>query len=215
MKMTESEIYEARKQFFNDSAEKWIDMWYRDSETGEQKKHEKDFERLLSLMPLETGNCVLDAGCGTGVLVPYIVDAIGNQGTLYELDYAENMINLNSLIHPMKNVRFLVSDVEHAPLEDASCDIAICFSCFPHFQDKAMAVRTLGRILKTRGILIIAHFDSSDGINHHHKSCHAVMHDYLPDEATIRMMMTSGGFDIETFIDEKGFYYIQARKKCP
>ena len=211
--MTESEIYAARKQFFNDSAEKWIDMWYRDPETGEQKKHEKDFERLLALMPLDPGHCVLDAGCGTGVLVPYILDAIGDQGTLYELDFSENMIDVNSLLHPMENVRFLVSDVEHAPLEDASCDIAICFSCFPHFQDKALSIRTLGRILKTRGLLIIAHFDSSDGINHHHKSCHAVMHDHLPDEAAMRTMIADAGFDIESFIDEKGFYYIQARKK--
>jgi demethylmenaquinone methyltransferase/2-methoxy-6-polyprenyl-1,4-benzoquinol methylase len=213
MKMTESEIYEARKQFFNDSAEKWIDMWYRDPETGEEKKHHKDFQRLFAMMPLAPGHCVLDAGCGTGVLVPYILNAIGNQGTLYALDFAENMIDVNSMRHPMENVRFLVSDVEHAPLEDASCDVVICFSCFPHFQDKALAIRTLGRILKPRGILIIAHFDSSEGINHRHKSCHAVMHDHLPGEAAMRTMIVRGGFDIEAFIDEKGFYYIQAVKK--
>ena len=213
MKMTDAEIYDARKQFFNDSAGKWIDMWYRDPETGEQKKHEKDFNRLFALMPLAPGHCVLDAGCGTGVLVPYILDAIGDQGTLYELDFAENMIDLNRSLHPMKNIRFLLSDVEHAPIVEASCDIAVCFSCFPHFQDKGQAIVALARILKASGILIIAHFDSSDGINHHHKSCHAVMHDHLPDEAAMRTMIADAGFDIESFIDEKGFYYIQARKK--
>lgn len=213
MKMTSAEIYSARKQFFNESAEKWIDMWYRDPETGEQKKHEKDFERLLALMPLESGHCVLDAGCGTGVLVPYILDAIGEQGTLYELDFAENMIDVNSLLHPMENLRFLVSDVEHAPLKDASCDVAVCFSCFPHFQDKAEALRTLARILKPNGILVVSHFDSSEDINSRHKSCHAVMDDHLPDETVMRAMIQDAGFQIDTFLDEKGFYYIQAKKK--
>lgn len=212
MKMTADEIYSARKQFFNESAEKWIDMWYRDPETGEQKKHEKDFQRLFSLIPLAKGDCVLDTGCGTGVLVPYVLDAIGEAGTLYELDFAEKMIETNRKLHHEVNVRFIVAGVEHAPLAHESCDIAICFSCFPHFQDKPKAIETLGRVLKPQGLLAISHFDSSDGINSHHKSCHAVMHDHLPDETDMRQMITDGWFGIETFIDEKGFYYIQARK---
>ncbi len=179
---------------------------------GNKKKHAKDFERLLSLTPLKTGYCVLDAGCGTGILVPYILDAIGETGTLYELDFAEKMIEINRQIHHNSNIRFIVSDVEYAPLADATCDVVICFSCFPHFQDKGKAIRTIWRILKPQGTLVIAHFNSSDGINHHHKSCHAVMHDYLPDERTTRTLLGGNGLEIETFIDEPGFYYVQCRK---
>jgi len=213
MKMNPAEIYGARRKYFNDSAEKWIDMWYCDPETGKQNKHEKDFKRLFDLMPLRPGDCVLDAGCGTGVLVPFIREAIGDQGTLYELDFAENMIDINRSLHKLENIRFLISDVEHAPLENASCDIAVCFSCFPHFQDKPEAVRMLGRILKPGGVLIVSHFDSSEGINSHHKSCHAVMHDHLPDEAVMRKMIENAGFHIDAFMDEKGFYYIRAKRK--
>jgi len=212
MKMTPAEIYSARKKFFNESADKWIDMWYRDPETGEQNKHEADFKRLFDLMPLNPGDCVLDAGCGTGVLVPYILNAIGDQGTLYELDFAENMIGTNSTLHPDGRIHFIVSDVECAPLPETSCEVAVCFSCFPHFQDKRKAVRTIERILKPRGIMVIAHFDSSDGINSHHKSCHAVMHDHLPAGDAVRAMIEEAGLSIATFIDEKGFYYIQAQK---
>lgn len=212
MKMTPDEIYGARKQFFNDAAEQWIETWYRDKKTGEQKKHEKDFERLFSLIPLAPGDCVLDAGCGTGVMVPYLLDRIGTTGMLYELDFAERMIATNRKLHSADNIRFIVSDVERAPLADASCDVAICFSCFPHFQDKANAISTLGRILRPHGLLVIAHFSSSEGINNHHKSCHAVMHDHLPDESVMREMIAASGFCMEIFIDESGFYYIQARK---
>jgi len=212
--MTGAEMDEARKAYFNDSAEKWIDLWYRDPETGRQDRHAKDFERLFALMPLKTGDSVLDAGCGTGVLVPYLLDAVGASGTIYELDFAPRMIEINRRLHPAANIRFLVADVEQTPLACASCDAAVCFSCFPHFSDKGRAVETLAGILKPQGILIVAHFASSRGINARHKTCAAVRHDHLPDEGAMRKMMETRGFAIEAFIDEEGFYYLQARKKA-
>jgi len=210
--MTHDAVYNERKQFFNDHAEKWIDMWYRDPQTGEEKKHAKDFERLFSLIPLKPGNCVLDARCGTGILVPFILQAIGKTGLLFEVDFAEKMIETNRRLHPDGNVRFIVSDIEHAPLADEFCDAVIFFSCFPHFHDKKAALRAIHRILKPQGKLVIAHFDSSEGINHHHKSCRAVMHDQLPGGDAMRTMLAAGGFDIEQFTDEKGFYYLQVEK---
>jgi len=212
MRCKSVEIYGARKNFFNESADKWIDMWYRDQKTGEQKKHKKDFARLFSMIPLRNGDFVLDAGCGTGIIVPYILAAIGPKGKLYELDFAERMIEINRTLHRQENIQFIVSDVENAPLDDKSCDVAICFSCFPHFQDKEKSIQTIGRILKDNGVLVIAHFASSEGINNHHKSCHAVMHDHLPTGAAMREMIANAGFNLESFVDEKNFYYIQARK---
>jgi ubiquinone/menaquinone biosynthesis C-methylase UbiE len=212
MKMTPDEIYRTRKQFFNDHAEGWIDKWYKDPATGRHDKHAKDFERLFSLLPLKRGDRVLDAGCGTGVLVPFILERIAETDILYELDYAEKMIEVNRSRHERDNIRFIVSDVENAPLDDASCDVVICFSCFPHFQDKEKATLALSRILKPGGVLAVSHFDSSEGIKKHHESCHAVMHDHLPDEAAMRALLQTVGLGIDVFIDKPGFYCIIARK---
>jgi demethylmenaquinone methyltransferase/2-methoxy-6-polyprenyl-1,4-benzoquinol methylase len=212
MKMTADEIYHTRKQFFNEHAEKWIDMWYKNPATGLCDKHEKDFERLFSLLPLKPGDHVMDVGCGTGILVPFILHRITESGILYELDFAEKMIEVNRSLHQKDNIRFLVSDAENAPLEDACCDVVLCFSCLPHFQDKEKAMRALSRILKPRGVFAVSHFDSSEGINKHHGSCHAVMHDHLPDEGTMRSLFHSVGLGIDLFIDESGFYYIAAKK---
>ncbi|RJQ57016.1 MAG: methyltransferase domain-containing protein [Desulfobacteraceae bacterium] len=213
MKMTPSEIYRARKQFFNDHAATWLDMWYKDPETGRFDKHGKDFDRLFSLLPLKPGDRVLDAGCGTGVLVPFVLERITSAGILYELDFSEKMIETNRSLHASENIRFIVADAENDPLPDASCDAVICFSCFPHFHDKEKAMRVLSRILKPRGILAVSHFDSSEGINKHHESCHAVMHDRLPDEAGMRILLQKADLDIEMFLDEPDFYCIVAKKK--
>lgn len=210
--MEANEIYELRKQFFNDHAEKWLDMWYKDSATGCYTKHGKDFERLFSLWPLKAGDSVLDAGCGTGVLVPFILERIQETGILYELDYAEKMIEANRSRHKKSNIRFVVSDVENSPLNDSSCDTVICFSCFPHFHDKRKALSILVRILKPQGCFVVAHFDSAEGINNHHKSCRAVMHDHLPDKERMRLLLQDAGLKIDVFIDEPGFYCIIAKK---
>jgi len=211
MKMTPDEIYRVRKQFFNDHADQWLEMWYKDRATGRYDKHSGDFERLFLLLPLKPGDQVLDLGCGTGILVPFILEKITNSGTLYELDFAEQMIEVNRRLHVGDNIRFIVADAENAPLDDASCDAAIGFSCFPHLQDKDKALKTLARVLKPRGVLAVSHFDSSEGINKHHENCHAVMHDHLPDESAMRALLERAGFGIEAFIDEPGFYFILAR----
>jgi len=73
----------------------------------------------------------------------------------------------------------------------------------------------LSRILKPRGVFAVSHFDSSEGIKEHHASCHAVMHDHLPDEAAMRLLLQTADMGIDVFIDEPGFYCIIAGKGSP
>lgn len=210
MHKTPDEIDRMRKQFFNDSANDWMDAWYKDEKTGGYEKHRQDFERLFSIVTLKPGDHVLDAGCGSGVLVPWILSKITETGLLYEMDFAEKMIEVNKELHQEKNIRFLIADAANVPLEVETCDAVICFSCFPHFHDKEGALRALARVLKRGGHLTIAHFISSDEIRHHHASCHAVMHDHLPDESVMRELFRLTALNIREFIDESGFYLILA-----
>ncbi|HPP41911.1 MAG TPA: class I SAM-dependent methyltransferase [Syntrophorhabdaceae bacterium] len=208
-----NEVYIQRKEFFNSHAQSWCHMWYRDESTGEYDRHKKDFERLFSMIPLKKGDCVLDVGCGTGVLVPFILDRIERDGVLYELDYAEEMIKVNQDMHRGKNIHFIIADVEDMPVVHSFCDVVICFSCFPHFHNKKKAMASLAMALKHNGLMVISHFDSSEGINRHHSSCKAVMHDRLPDEAHMRLLFQEAGIHILDFIDEPGFYYILGEKR--
>jgi ubiquinone/menaquinone biosynthesis C-methylase UbiE len=213
MRMTPEQIYRMRKQYFNDNAEGWLDTYYKSPDSGRYDRHQEAFERLFSLLPLKPGDRVLDAGCGSGVLVPMLLERITSTGILYELDYADKMIETNRNMHNEDNIVFVVSEVTEVPLDNQSCDVVLCFSCFPHFQDKEKTMAVLSRVLKSGGMFAIAHFDSSEELNKHHMSCHAVMQDHLPVESEMRKLFRQAGLAIDLFTDEPGFYCVIAKKR--
>lgn len=203
-----------RREFFNERAEQWLDMWYKNEESGDYSRYDREFKRLLDLADIKPGAAVLDLGCGSGVMVPYVLDRIGSDGSLQEVDYAEQMIEVNRRLHDDPRVSFTVAGVEELDVPAGSFDAAFCFSCFPHFHDKAGALQVLFRALKPGGKLMVAHFDSSADINDHHRKHECVMHDFLPEETEMRKLLEQTGFTVGRFIDETGFYYVEAVRQA-
>lgn len=215
MQEISSELHDRRRiAFFNERANGWLDKFYKDPVSGRYDKFKHEFDRLFSLIPVEPGDCVLDVGCGSGVLVPYILDKIDDSGVLYELDFADKMIEANREIHRDSRIRFIISNVLQMPLEPETCDGIICFSCFPHFGDKDAAVKSMARRLKQGGWFAVAHFDSSDKLNNHHRKAGGpVEHDMLPDKKMMFSLCDDAGLRVIKFIDEEGFYIMLAKKE--
>lgn len=209
---TDRMINEHRKEFFNRYADQWLDMWYKDNETGTYTRFDTEFERLFKLVPIAKGDHVLDLGCGSGVLVPHILERLGSTGRLYEVDYAEKMIAANQRLHTDKRITFLVSDVLHLEMEPASCDLVICFACFPHLDHKDEALKIMSGALKKGGHLAIAHFLSSQEINDHHRKAPAVMHDTMPEKQEMNRLFTEANLIVESSADHAGFYLMLGRK---
>jgi len=205
--------YEERRAFFDERAPRWMDTFYRDPATGRMDRHRDQFTRLFQEIPVRRGDRVLDVGCGPGVLVPHLLERVESDGLVFELDYAPRMIAVNRELHPDPRVRFIVADVKDIPLEDAACEVVICYACFPHFDDKPLALAALSRVLKEGGSLSVAHFHSSREINdHHRKAGTPVMHDQLPEAGAMRGLFEEAGFAVRRLIDEPGFYLLEALK---
>ncbi|MFO7869898.1 MAG: methyltransferase domain-containing protein [Kiritimatiellia bacterium] len=202
-----------RREFFNEQAEQWLDMWYRDEASGKYSRYDREFDRLLDMSALKPGDAVLDLGCGSGVMVPCILDRVGPGGRLEEVDYAEKMIEVNRRLHDDPRVKFTVASVERLVVPDGSFDVAFCFSCFPHFQRKSESLAVIRRSLKPGGRLVISHFDSAEAINDHHSKHKSVMHDRLPGETEMRRLLSDTGFFIERFLDKTGFYCVCATRR--
>lgn len=74
-------------------------------------------------LQLQPGQCVLDLGCGTGMSLELLRQAVGAQGRVIAVDESPEMIALarsRVLLEGWDNVELLCAEVEDAPLPDAA-----------------------------------------------------------------------------------------------
>jgi demethylmenaquinone methyltransferase/2-methoxy-6-polyprenyl-1,4-benzoquinol methylase len=155
---------------------------------------------------------VLDVGTGTGVFIPYLQKYMGKNGLLIAMDIAENMLYRSLIKHLKDTIMYLQSDITYAPLIDAQFDAVVCYSSFPHFQDKRKALSEIARVLRNGGRLYICHTSSRDTINGIHQQIPGLEKDTIPDpEEMCNMLMLTGFRDIA--IDEDNESYLASASK--
>ncbi len=195
-----------KKEFFNQMAAGWDERFY----VPEMRER---LPRLVSQFGLQRGARILDVGAGTGGIVPYLLEAIGAQGSIWAIDFAEEMVKIGrKKFLEESRVIFKVASVEELPYKDRFFNQVICFGAFPHFEDKGKALGEMARVLKPRGTLIIAHALSSAALRSHHQNCAPVSKDFLPEEGEMRSLLESAGFQINRLIDQQGCYLCEGFK---
>jgi ubiquinone/menaquinone biosynthesis C-methylase UbiE len=191
------------REYFNSRAAVWDEVIA-----------EKDGARLSALaarLDISPGATVLDVGTGTGVFVPYLVKLIGS-GRLLCLDIAEEMLKRARAKRFPANVDYLHADVQNLPLPDGIVDAVVCYSSFPHFQDKPRALGEMRRVLKKEGRLFVCHTASREQINSIHRSIPAVEHDILPDGVEMYQLLRAAGFGGIEVEDGAAGYFATAVK---
>lgn len=117
--------------------------WYR-------ALHRLIFDSLERELPDWRERAILDAGCGTGV----ILKQLGNPEKNVGVDLAAEAVSLCRQ-RGLNNVR--QADIGALPFDDASFDAVICSSVLYHqwVTDVAGTVRELHRVLRPDGLLLI------------------------------------------------------------
>ena len=190
-----------RKEFFNRAAETW-DKRFKTQEL-------LDFiEHLISELHLKPGQKILDVGTGTGILIPFLLEAVGKNGHVTAIDFAEKMVQLcKAKYASFPKVKILVQQVERLQFDSGSFDAIACFGLFPHLESKEEALRQMNRVLRKGGRLIIAHALSSTELrNHHCKAESIVAQDWLPEGEKMKKLLKQAGFDKIQIQDEPGRY---------
>lgn len=194
-----------QKKFFNQQAKEW------DNST----KHDADkIEYILSALDLSGGEKILDVGTGTGILIPFYMKYLPS-GTITAIDFSEKMIEIASSKFPRETcpqVEFIISDVYDLKYS-SKFDIVMCYSCFPHFKDKPLAISILKKTLKKKGKLVIAHSDPRDKINTvHMESGKEISKDILPDISILKNMIQDAGLQLIFERDDDHFFMMIAEK---
>jgi ubiquinone/menaquinone biosynthesis C-methylase UbiE len=170
---------------------------------------------IVKELGIKPGYYVLDIGSGTGVLLPFLIAELGDEGKIVALDFSAEMLGQAQAKNFPPIVAFAQADVLAIPLADNSVDLAICNSVFPHFNDKVKALKEIARVLRNNGRLVICHTMSREMINQLHQSTGgAVANDLLPPEFQLRGLIKQAGLKITHFEDSRERYLVIAEKSA-
>ncbi|MDH3220514.1 MAG: methyltransferase domain-containing protein [Gammaproteobacteria bacterium] len=125
--------------------------------------------RTLVALALTRGESVLDAGCGTGLLLEQEALAVGREGRAAGIDFSEDMLTYASArCAGLEQVRLQQGSVERLPFDDASFDALSCTQTLLYVDDLDRALTEFYRVLKPRGRIAVLETDWNGAIMNSH-----------------------------------------------
>jgi arsenite methyltransferase len=121
--------------------------------------------RTLAALALVNGESVLDAGCGTGLLLELEALAVGREGRAEGVDFSDDMLaHARARCGGLEQVNLQQGSVETLPFEDAIFDALSCTQTLLYVKDMDKALNEFYRLLKPRGRIAIIETDWSGAI---------------------------------------------------
>ncbi len=195
-----------RVAFFDQQASRW------DDDLAAQTRTLDRLTGLRERLGLRAGMDVLEVGCGTGQITGLLVDWT-HPGRVTALDFSPAMLARARA----KGIAadFLEWDICVAAPTRSAFDVALCFHSFPHFRDRAAALRHLAASLKPGGRLWVVHLAGSAEVNAFHQQAGAVVaHDLLPAADEWAVLLGAAGLRPESCEDRADQLLVGAVRPC-
>lgn len=193
------------KDYFNQMAVKWDEIM--GPEVVERLRE------IVEKCGVKKGTTVLDVACGTGILTPILLEAVGEDGEVTGIDFAPEMVKQARAKNFGSNALFQVADVMDMPFGDESFDQVFCNGALPHFPDIPASLSEMKRVLRAGGRLVICHAGSREHINETHRSIgEPVANDLLPTAAELKTMLEKAGF-VDIFYEDTADRFVFAARK--
>jgi demethylmenaquinone methyltransferase/2-methoxy-6-polyprenyl-1,4-benzoquinol methylase len=194
----------SEEQFFNERADIWDEI----------AKHDMAKVDLLTrLLFIQENDTILDVGTGTGVLLPVLANYTAGKN-ITAIDSAERMIAAAKRKFGGLGCSFITEDAALYPFRPEAYNVIVCYSVFPHFDDKPRIIMHLADALKKGGLLAVLHSSSREKINGVHVHAHRdVMMDSLPSADALAGLMRKLHLLPEVIIDNSEMYAVCARRR--
>lgn len=156
---------------------------------------------------------ILDAGCGTGILLPHLTENCPSATCIVELDFAEEMLKENLRRVTERRICRVCVDAQALPFFPGSFDHVLCFGVLPHLVELPQALQELFRVLGPAGTFSVGHLMGSAELNAFHRSLGGPLaSDTLPAAESLAQMFCQLGARVNCVEERPDWYFVQARK---
>ncbi|MFP4547086.1 MAG: class I SAM-dependent methyltransferase [Fidelibacterota bacterium] len=185
--------YEDIIQFFDEKSIQW----------HFSRKDVQNAAKVVDMLQCNHPKVILDVGCGTGGLFPFLLRKYP-QAEILGMDISAKML---SLVKFQYDLLFL-GNAEHLPFQDCAVDIVLNYCVFPHFIDRMKVVYEAFRVLKPGGHYYIIHPDGRVKTNEiHQRQKSTVTSHLLPNNDEIYDSLSSTGFRVFKQLDDEMFLF--------
>ena len=110
---------------------------------------------ILSELHIQSGDTIIDVGCGAGHLLTHLAKAVGNNGTIYGLDPSKAQLEqANHRCSEFDNITLIERNADDTQLEFDSCHSATSTQALEYIPDVNPALDEITRILKPGGAFV-------------------------------------------------------------
>ncbi len=174
-------------KFFDDLSVRWDD--------DEILSTPGKIAEILSFIGIRRGMDILDLGTGTGVLLPFLAEMVGNDGSITAVDISTGMLSQAIAKYgTLPNVHFVNKDFEEERIY-GEYDIIMLYSVYPHLHAPEKTLTTLMRHnLRPDGKIVIAFPTDETFINNIHRERKSAS-DLLPPADVLALRFGSWGLN--------------------
>lgn len=169
---------------------------------------------IIEAAGISEGDRVLDVGTGTGVLLPFLSLAVGDEGHIMGVDLSSGMLSqARRKFSSLPNIELRLADVETDTIP-GEFDRIMMYCMFPHLNSPIDTLKWLIKVnLRPGGTLTIAHPQSRHQINGIHRHNDGSVHsDHLTPYEEFCQILTAAGLTVDFARDDDDYYIIRLKK---
>lgn len=141
--------------------DEWLERFEREGRTVYDARHD-----IVADLRLAPGDRVADVGTGTGLFVPLLARAVGDEGRVVAVDIVPEFlehVRARAAALELDNVDTVQCTERSVELDHASVDLAFVCDVYHHFEYPQSTLASLHRAIAPGGALVVLDFEREPG----------------------------------------------------